>query len=478
MTIRVRFAPSPTGYLHLGNMRTALFNYLFAKKQGGKFILRIEDTDLERSKVEYEMAQMKDLRWMGIQWDEGPETNGQNGPYRQSERLDIYQKHIDNLIKNGNAYYCYVTPEETEEMKLHAKLERRPPRFDNRGRDFSPEEIEKRKAQGIKPTVRFKIESPECSVDDLIRGLVSFNLDDMVGDFVIQRADGMPTFHIVVCIDDALMGVTHVIRGEDHLSNTPKHILLYKALGFVPPKFGHLSLVNGPGGEPLSKRLDSISIHQFRKKGYLPEALANYICLLGWAPSGDREIVPWEELQQIFDIYKVSKSSSNYDEQKLNWVNSEHLRALTDKKYLALALEYLKEEGYKICDEEKLKKMLLIFKDNIHYFEELKERLDLLSDDFTYDHSEYLRNPEAQALLDKAIEVLAAVRNEGDEMYSEFTSELKKSVSVKGKQLMMPLRMALTGKEHGPELKRLFTALGKEGLLKRLRKALDFSKVG
>ena len=282
--IRVRFAPSPTGYLHIGNVRTALFNYLFAQRKGGKFILRVEDTDKERTQPEYREALIEDLAWMGIRWDEGPGVGGEYGPYVQSERLEIYKKYTQQLIQQGKAYACYVTEEEIEEAKRLAHLEKRPPRFDNRGRNFSKEEIEKRKARGIKPTVRFKIENPRLKVHDLIRGEVEFNLDEMVGDFVIQRADGLPTFHLAVCVDDGLMKITHVIRGEDHLSNTPKHILLLEALGFKPPQYGHLSLIHGPGGEPLSKRLESVSVREFRKRGTLPHALANYIALLGWSP--------------------------------------------------------------------------------------------------------------------------------------------------------------------------------------------------
>ena len=266
--LRVRFAPSPTGHLHLGNVRTALFNFLFAKREGGSFILRIEDTDRERSRPEYTEALMEDLLWMGLRWDEGPGVEGEYGPYLQSERLPIYREYIERLLSEGKAYPCYVTEEEAEAMREQARLERRPPRFDNRGRDFPPEEIQRRKARGIKPTVRFKIENPQLKFHDLIRGEVSFNLDDMVGDFIIQRADGLPTFHLAVCVDDGLMKITHVIRGEDHLSNTPKHILLMEAMGFRPPSYGHLSLIHGQGGEPLSKRLESVSVREFRRRGF------------------------------------------------------------------------------------------------------------------------------------------------------------------------------------------------------------------
>jgi len=453
-------------------MRTALFNYLFAKKNGGQFILRVEDTDLERSKREYEEAQKEDLRWMGIQWDEGPDTAGAYGPYRQSERLDLYRRHVEKLINDGKAYYCYVTEQESEEMKVTAKLERKPPRFDNRGRFFKPEEIEKRKAAGVKPTVRFKIENPRLVMNDLVRGEVSFNLDDMVGDFVIQRADGSPTFHLAVCIDDALMKVTHVIRGEDHLSNTPKHILLLDAMGYKPPQYGHLSLVHGPGGEPLSKRLASFSIKEFRRKGYLPQAVANYIALLGWSPGGEREIVGWEELQQIFDLGRVSKSSSNFDDQKLDWVNGEHLRLLSNEEFCGAALAYLKGQNLIRTDEKKILTLLPVFKDNIVKLGDLPERLGILEEDFNYEQPALLAAEDSRQIFQEAIDVLKSLDKTGDEMYPEFIERLKGRVKARGKALMMPVRMALTGKEHGPEIKRFFPLLGTNTLVGRFERAL------
>ncbi|MBI3313506.1 MAG: glutamate--tRNA ligase [Candidatus Omnitrophica bacterium] len=468
--IRVRFAPSPTGYLHLGNIRTALFNYLFVKRQGGKFVLRVEDTDRERSKPEFRQALMEDMLWMGIRWDEGPEVGGEFGPYLQSERLAIYQKYLDQLIEQGKAYYCYVTEEETEELKRLAKLERRPPRFDNRGRNFSKEEIESRKARGIKPTVRFKIENPQLKMHDLIRGDVSFNLDEMVGDFVIQRADGQPTFHLAVCVDDGLMQITHVIRGEDHLSNTPKHILLLQAMGFTPPEYGHLSLIHGPGGEPLSKRLGDVSVKEFRRKGYLPHGLANYIALLGWAPGDNREIFKWEELMQAFDLARVNKSASIYDPHKLDWVNGEHLRALSDEDFSRYALAYLKEQKLIKHDETILHKVLPIFKDNIERFDQLAAKLEILAEDFSYEKPEVVQNAEAREIFEAGLSVLAASPAGLD--YDNFVNAIKPKVKAKGKNLFMPLRLALTGKEHGPELKRLFPVFGIEGVKKRLERAL------
>ncbi len=470
--IRVRFAPSPTGYLHLGNIRTALFNYLFAKKNGGKFVLRVEDTDRERSRDEYRKALMEDMLWMGIRWDEGPEVGGSYGPYLQSERLAVYQKYIDKLLSEGRAYYCYVTEEEVEESKRAARLEKRPPRFDNRGRYFTPEEIEARKKRGIKPTVRFKIKNPRLKMTDLIRGEVSFNLDEMVGDFVIQRADGMPTFHLAVCVDDGLMNITHVIRGEDHLSNTPKHLLLLEALGLKPPEYGHLSLIHGPGGEPLSKRLESVSVKEFRKRGVLSHALANYIALLGWSPGDNREIFLWKELQEVFDLGRVNKSASIYDPHKLDWVNGQHLRLLSEEDFCRHALAWLKEQKQLQYDETLVHKILPVFKDSIERFDQLPEKLKILSDEFDYENHELIKNEEGQAVLKAALEVLPGVTDRGAGFYDHFVNALKPKVQAKGKNLFMPLRIALTGKEHGPELKRVFPVLGIDKICKRFERAL------
>ena len=510
---RVRFAPSPTGYLHIGNLRTALFNYLFAKREGGKFILRVEDTDKERSRAEYGEALMEDLAWLGIRWDEGPGVGGDFGPYEQSARLEIYQRYVNRLLAEGKAYSCYVTEEEIQESRRLAQLEKRPPRFDNRGRTFTRQEIEKRKARGIKPTVRFKIENPRLKMNDLIRGEVAFNLDEMVGDFVILRADGLPTFHLAVCVDDGLMQITHVIRGEDHLSNTPKHILLLEAMGFKPPQYGHLSLIHGPGGEPLSKRLESVSVREFRRKGYLPQALANYIALLGWSPgdtakqhrgaagrpAGDREIFKFEELKKVFDLGRVGKSASIYDPQKLDWVNGEHLRALSDEEFARHALAYLKHSvGARHAsllhyDETLLHQFLPIFKDAVEHFDQLPEKLEVLREDFDYEKPEVVQSAEAKEIFRAAIAVLeemgggatgrvsdegaghapnVGARHASPLQYEAFVDALKLRVKARGKNLFMPFRMALTGREHGPELKRLFPFFGEGGIKRRLEKAL------
>lgn len=471
--IRVRFAPSPTGYLHLGNIRTALFNFLFIRRHGGQFILRVEDTDAERSKPEYREALVEDMAWIGIRWDEGPGVDGPYGPYLQSERLALYQQYVDKLIADGKAYYCYVTEAETDELKRIAKLERRPPRFDNRGRNFSAQEIAERKAKGIKPTVRFKIENPQLTMHDLIRGEVKFNLDEMMGDFVIQRADRTPTFHLAVCIDDGLMKVTHVIRGEDHLSNTPKHILLLRAMGFEPPQYGHLSLIHGQGGEPLSKRLGDVSVREFRRKGYMPHALANYIALLGWAPGDNQEIFTWEALQKAFDLDRVNKSSSIYDPHKLDWVNGEHLRRMPVEDFTRHAAAYLKQYHELPYEEALINKILPVFQDNIERFDQLPDRLQVLAEDFEYESKELLTSEEGREICKTALEILPTLSGDAEGLYDTFVNAVKPKVKAKGKNLFMPLRIALTGKAHGPELKRIFPVLGLERVTKRFERALN-----
>jgi nondiscriminating glutamyl-tRNA synthetase len=304
---------------------------------------------------------------------------------------------------------------------------------------------------------------------------VTFNLDEMVGDFVIQRADGSPTFHLAVCVDDGLMKVTHVMRGEDHLSNTPKHILLLQAMGFTPPQYGHLSLIHGPGGEPLSKRLESVSVKEFRKKGYLPHGLANYIALLGWSPGENREILQWDELQKLFDIDRINKSSSIYDPHKLDWVNGEHLRALSADEFSQKALDYLKQENLLKYEEHLVRSLLPVFQDNIERFDQLPERLDILADDFAYENQALLVQPESKEVLQTAVNVLPDIKAEDSILYETFVNAIKPKVKAKGKNLFMPLRIALTGKEHGPELKRIFPILGLDRAKKRLERALSVS---
>lgn len=461
--IRVRFAPSPTGHLHIGNARTALFNYLLASKTCGAMILRIEDTDTERSREDVVGDIYRDLRWLGIEWQEGPDIGGVFGPYRQSERFELYREAAKRLIGEGKAYPCYCSEAELDVKKKKALAEGKTPRYDNRCRSLSPAERASFEAQGIKPVIRFKVESEEIIIRDLIRGEVRFN-PSLFGDFVILRQDGTPTFHLSVCVDDGMMKITHVIRGEDHLPNTPRHILLFRALGFEAPQFAHLSLIAGKGGEPLSKRLGAMSLGEYRKLGYPPEALVNYLALLGWAPSDGREIFSSGELKQCFELERVHHSAACFDFDKLNWLAGEHIRKSDDTKFLNEAKPYY-SGAFPVPDGA-----FLLFKENIHCYSELNDRLSVFDPDFRHPENTAEGLKESRELLAQAAEW---IRSEGVSSYEKMMETLKQKTGCKGKKLFMPLRLAITGKEHGPELARLLPLLGAETCLARIEKALE-----
>src|SRR3954463_15305550 len=355
---RVRFAPSPTGQLHVGNARTALFNWLLARGQEGTFILRIEDTDAERSSRESEEAIVRDLRWLGLDWDEGPDIGGAPGPYRQSERLHLYQSYAKELLSAAAAYHCFCTTAQLDAERQDALAAGRPARYAGTCRRLSREQAAARIAAGERPAIRFRVpEERDVVFTDAVRGDVRFQTD-VIGDPVIVRADGTPAYNFAVVIDDALMEVTHVVRGEDHISNTPRQILLYEALGFVPPQFAHLALVMGPDHTPLSKRHGATSVAEFRGKGYLPEALVNYLALIGWSPRAvaegrtigdDDELMPVSELAQRFSLEKVSLSAGVFDEEKLAWANRHYLKAASQERLAELAVPYFRTTGVEMA---------------------------------------------------------------------------------------------------------------------------------
>ncbi|HEX6216042.1 MAG TPA: glutamate--tRNA ligase, partial [Vicinamibacterales bacterium] len=344
--MRVRFAPSPTGHLHVGNARTALFNWLLARGQNGTFILRIEDTDLERSTRESEQAILDDLRWMGLQWDEGVDVGGPYGAYRQTERMQSYVDHADRLIRQGQGYYCFCSPETLEAHRKAQLAAGLPPKYAGTCRNIPADEAARRKANGEKPVVRLKVpEGRNVTFNDVVRGEVTFHTD-VIGDPVLVRSDGIPAYNFAVVIDDALMKVTHVIRGEDHISNTPRQILLYEAFGYAPPVFAHLSLVMGPDHAPLSKRHGATSVKEFRDKGYLPEALVNYLALIGWSPGQNEELLPAEELARRFRLENVAHSAGVFDEDKLAWANRHYLKLCAPDRLATLAEPYLRARGF------------------------------------------------------------------------------------------------------------------------------------
>src|SRR5882757_8681186 len=344
--VRVRFAPSPTGQLHIGNVRTALFNWLFARQKGGTFILRIEDTDLERSEARYETQLMEDLKWLGIDWDEGPDVGGPYPPYRQSDKMDVYRGYAERLIKEQKAYYCFCSAEELECDRQAAMAEQRQPNYSGKCRNIDPAEAERRRAVGEPAAIRLQIPEHPIRFHDIVRGDVEFS-NEVVSDPIIVRSSGMPVYNYVVVIDDADMKITHVIRGDDHISNTPKQVAVYEALGLPVPEFAHLSTILGPDRERLSKRHGATSVASFREMGVLPEALVNYMALLGWAPSGgDREIFSPQELVKEFRLERVTPSPAVFDFEKLYWLNRHYVKEADRERIASLAASHFERAGY------------------------------------------------------------------------------------------------------------------------------------
>jgi glutamyl-tRNA synthetase/nondiscriminating glutamyl-tRNA synthetase len=474
---RVRFAPSPTGYLHLGNARTALFNYLFSRHENATFILRIEDTDLERSKKEYEEMLMEDLKWMGIEWDEGPDVGGPHGPYRQSERLEIYMKYVDKLLKSGDAYYCYCTEEELEQEREKAIAEGRPYRYSGKCRNLTPEERAFYEGKGIKPVVRFKVPDKTVVFEDIIRGHVEIDTKEF-GDFVIVRQDGMPVYNFVVVIDDALMGITHVIRGEDHLSNTPKQIVIYEALGFAIPQFAHLPIILGEDRTKLSKRHGAVSVRALKDDGFISEAVFNYLSLLGWHPREEKEILSKEEIIKQFRIEDVNKSPAIFDRTKLRWMNGVYIREILDLDDLTKrATAFFEGFGYK-ADYEFYKKVMFAIRDSIETLMEIKERAKVFFvDEFPYTE-EIVNEVKSNENVYKVVEIfynkiknLSAITKED---FKNITKEIQKDYGYKGKALFHPIRIALTGEPSGVGLDLLVEVIGIERVKFRLERFLEY----
>jgi len=356
---RARFAPSPTGELHVGNARTALFNWMFARHWGGDLILRIEDTDESRSSLSYQVNLLDDVKWLGLNWDEGPEKDGAHGPYKQSERLDIYSDHLKKLIDEDLVYPCYCTEEELDEERQALILSKRMPRYMGKCRNLSDAKREALAAQGRKPSYRFKVPQTSIEFNDLIRGPIKFE-GESIGDFIIVRSTGMPAYNFAVVIDDHLMAITHVIRGEDHLSNTALQIMLYRAFGFEPPAFAHHCLILGKDHAKLSKRHGSVSVGEFRRRGFLPEALLNYLGLLGSSFTDGREVFSQSEMIEAFSLERASKSGAVFDEDKLRWLNATYIRSLATDDLMMRLKPFLQESGFqpKTLDPQWLKNVI------------------------------------------------------------------------------------------------------------------------
>lgn len=482
--VRVRFAPSPTGYLHIGGARTALFNWLFARKMGGKLILRIEDTDVARLKEDSVSQILTSLKWLGINWDEGPEIGGDYGPYYQSERFDIYRKYCQQLVDEGKAYYCFCTPEELEAQREKQRLAKQPFRYARTCRDLTPEEVKARIDAGASYSVRLKIPAEgSVVVHDIIHGDVTFNMDQY-DDFVIMKSNGIPTYNFAVVVDDHLMGMTHVMRAEEHLSNTPKQLLVYEAFGWEPPKFGHMSMILAPDRSKLSKRHGATSVEEFRSQGYVAEAIVNYLTLLGWGPGDEREIFSLQETVDLFEMEQMSKKAAVYDTKKLTWMNGQYLSELPLEKILPEVKPFFVKDGYVdeawFADhEEYFAKLVDTVRVRVKTLQEVADASDYFFKDVeTYDEKGVAKHfkPEAVALLEQCI---AAV--EADDVYSLETTEAAYNKIAADNNLALgkvihPTRLALTGRTVSPGMFDVMVLLGKEKTLARLHKAVEFIK--
>lgn len=482
--VRVRFAPSPTGYLHIGGARTALFNWLFARKMGGKLILRIEDTDVARLKEDSVSQILTSLKWLGINWDEGPEVGGDYGPYYQSERFDIYRKYCQQLVDEGKAYYCFCTPEELEAQREKQRQAKQPFRYARTCRDLTPEEVKARIDAGASYSVRLKIPAEgSVVVHDLIHGDVTFNMDQY-DDFVIMKSNGIPTYNFAVVIDDHLMGMTHVMRAEEHLSNTPKQLLVYQAFGWEPPKFGHMSMILAPDRSKLSKRHGATSVEDFRSQGFVAEAIVNYLTLLGWGPGDEREIFSLQDTVELFELEQMSKKAAIYDTKKLTWMNGQYLSELPLEKILPEVKPFFVKDGYVdeawfAENEAYFAKLVDTVRVRVKTLQEIADASDYFFKDVeSYDEKGVAKHfkPEAVALLEECI---AAV--EADDVYSLETTEAAYNKIAADNNLALgkvihPTRLALTGRTVSPGMFDVMVLLGKEKTLARLHKAVEFIK--
>jgi glutamyl-tRNA synthetase/nondiscriminating glutamyl-tRNA synthetase len=454
---RVRFAPSPTGHLHVGNARTALFNWLMARGHDGVFIVRIEDTDAERSTVQSEQAILEDLRWLGLDWDEGPELGGPHSPYRQSERGELYRSYARDLINRGRAYYCFCAPAELETERKAALAAGLPPKYSGKCRGLDSQRSEARVSEGETAAIRFEVpDNRDVMFEDLVRGEVTFNTE-VIGDPVIVRSDGRPAYNFAVVIDDALMEVTHVIRGEDHISNTPRQILIYEALGFAMPQFAHLSLVLGPDHAPLSKRHGATSVAEFRDRGFLPESLVNYLALLGWSPGEGEELVNVREMARRFDVTKVSHSAAVFDVGKLEWINRHYMKEAAPARVARESLAYFVRAGFLTHGTDAslgfVATLLPMAVGSVDRLEEIPDRVAFL---FSW------QAPDAAALVRREADGLRAVQAMDEEVRSAgaltretfraATVRVRERTGLKGRGLLHPIRVAITGAESGPEL--------------------------
>jgi len=485
MSVRVRFAPSPTGYVHVGNLRTALYDYLFAKQQKGAYVMRIEDTDRTRLVDDAIENLIHALEWTGIVNDEGivlEEGNlvekGEYGPYVQSDRLEIYRPYVDQLLESGDAYYCFCSKERLEEVREKNKAQGIFSGYDGHCRDHSLEDAKKKIAAGESYVVRLKMpEDKEIEFHDLVRGVVKMNTADS-DDQVLLKADGFPTYHMAVVVDDHLMGITHMIRGEEWLPSTPKQVVLYDALGWQVPYFVHLPNILNTQKKKLSKRHDSVAVNDFRKKGYLPEALINFIALVGWSPEDGSEIMSMDEMIEKFSFERVSKSGGVFDVTKLNWMNNHYIKEADGDRLTKLCIPYLVEAGHVTEDAVEghydwLKRIVVLSKEYMDYLAQINDRIGMfigsevaLEDD---DAKEMIGLEHVPGMLTVMTEKLAELEAFEPQEIKKVFKAVQKETGVKGKNLFMCARVAATGSIHGPDLMEVISILGKETAIARMK---------
>ncbi len=471
MTIRCRFAPAPSGSLHVGNVRTGLFSWAFARHHGGAFILRIEDTDLSRVTEEAFHAVMDSLRWFGVDWDEGPDVDGPHAPYRQSQRMDIYREHAERLITQGDAYRCYCTPGELEERRQAALARGEPPGYDGRCRTLTGAERAAFEAEGRPFALRFAMPAREFVVDDLVKGEVRFAAGAL-RDFVMVRSDGSPTFLLAVAVDDMLMEVTHVIRGDDLLASAPRNAAVIEALGGAPPAYAHVPQVNGPDGKPLSKRHGSTSVEAFREHGFLPEALMNYLALLGWSKDAETTFLSKQELIESFDLSRVSSNPAQFDTQKLEWMNNHYIQTLDDDDLAARCLHFLSVAGLS-PEPALLRRAMPLVRERMKALAESVELLRFLfTDDVEPDEkAAKLLASAGPEHLRAAAERLEAVGEWTEEEVQRALDDLAAALGLNRTKAWQPVRAAVTGSTVSPPLPESIALLGRERTLARVRAA-------
>lgn len=483
-TVRVRYAPSPTGHLHIGGARTALFDYLLARKHGGQFIVRFEDTDQTRHKESGIEDQLNGLRWLGLEWDESVDIGGPYEPYRQTERLHLYKSYTEQLLKSGHAYHCYCSEEDLEKEREEQEAAGEMPKYSGKCRHLSAEQVQAYEAAGRKPSVRFRVpEDRVIAFEDKVREHVEFETSG-IGDFIIVRPDGMPTYNYAVVLDDVAMKISLVIRGEEHLSNTPRQIMLYEALGLAAPEFAHLSIVLNKDRKKMSKRDESILqfMNQYAELGYLPEAVLNFIVLLGWSPVGEQEMFTKQELIEQFDLARVLKSPCIFDTDKLNWMSNHYIKQADLSRIVGLCIPHLQKAGHlpmqlDASQQEWVTKLVALYQEQLTYAAEVVELSDMFfREDVQFENEEtkaVLSEESAPVVLNSLLGKIEQAVDFAPESIQAMLKEVQKETGYKGKQLFMPTRVALTGQMHGRDLNHTIHLLGKEKVAARLKSVLS-----